>query len=100
MSRLRAVTPTYHEDIARERRQLDMQYLLIAIRRRFQATLWGQAGITLLPPEDDYRPPNRPLKLVPLAQVVARHLGTLRDMVINALTIQVALENAQQNRGE
>ena len=97
---LRVVTLTYHDDIGRKRRELDMQYLRIALRRRFQATLWGQAGLTLLPPEEDYEPPNRPLKLRKLAQVIAKRLGTLRDMVINALTIQVALENAQQNRGE
>jgi len=91
------VTPTYHADIARERHQLDWRYGQIALARRFQALLWTQQTITLLPPEPDYRPPAYPLKVTQLAQRVAKELGTLRPMIVQALMIQVALESARQN---
>jgi hypothetical protein len=94
--RLRTVTMTIHDDIAKERRELDMAYFRIALRRRFQATQWGQAGLTLLAPEEGYKPPNRPMVLLPLAQHIAARCRTLRDMITNAIQVQVAIENARE----
>lgn len=94
---LRAVTPTYEQDIAEARHELDMAYMRISLRRRFQAQLWGQAGLTLLPPEEDYKPPNRPMVLLPLSQHIAARCRTLRDMVTNAIEVQVAIENAREH---